>query len=400
MSALLVLVILVVVFSLAFDYTNGFHDSANAVATVVSTGVLPLRTAVVMAGILNAAGAFVSTRVAETIAGGLVQPAAATDLVVLAAVVGAITWNIITWWFGIPSSSSHALIGGLVGATLVAAGSAMVIWRGLLDKVVIPLVASPVAGFLIGLVLMAVVFAMVRGMTAQRVDRLFRHLQVVTAALMAFAHGANDAQKSMGIITIALVSAKMLSVATVPDWVIIACAGAMGLGTMAGGVRIIHTMGEKIIKLQPINGFAAEASAAGVIFGTAMLGMPISTTHVIAGSIFGVGLAKSMHGHEAAREETATMVTQVLRRPPSAAVKRREIERERQRAETWRAQVTQKMSKAELDAAAGIFPPDDEDRVHWDVARQMAIAWVLTLPAAGLVGAGTYSILRAILGMA
>lgn len=355
LTVVVVTLILVVVFALAFDYTNGFHDSANAIATVVSTGVLPMRVAVIMAGILNGLGAFISTRVAETIASGLVEPKAATDLIVLSAVCGAISWNVITWWFGIPSSSSHALIGGLCGAAIVAAGPTVVLWSGLVHKVVVPLVASPIAGLLIGFAVMGMVFFLAGYMRPHIVERTFRRLQIGSAAMMAFAHGANDAQKSMGIITLALVSAKMLSAPTVPDWVIIACAAAMASGTMAGGVRIIRTMGEKIVKLDPINGFAAEASAATVIFGTAAMGMPVSTTHVIAGSIFGVGLSKCrMLAHRV--------------QPPGEAV-----------------------------SVEGEVPSTRAVHVNWTVARQMLTAWVLTLPAAGLVAGVTYGLLRLVL---
>lgn len=289
-----VLLILVVVFSLAFDYINGFHDTANAIATVVSTRVLTPRTAILMAAILNFAGAFWSENVAKTIAGGLVDPAKATQVVILSAVVGAIVWNLITWRWGIPSSSSHALIGGLLGAAMMHAGTNVVIWKGVREKVLIPLVGSPLAGFLLGFVLMGIIFSIFARTNPGRVSHLFRRLQIASAAFMAFMHGSNDAQKSMGIITMALVSMKFLDKPKVPFWVVSACAVAMALGTAAGGYRIIKTMGHRIIRLEPVHGFAAETSAATVILIATLFKMPVSTTHTIAGSIFGVGASKRL----------------------------------------------------------------------------------------------------------
>jgi inorganic phosphate transporter, PiT family len=289
-----VIVILVVVFSLVFDYINGFHDTANAIATVVSTRVLTPRIAILMAAFMNFVGAFYSTSVAKTIAGGLVKPTDATQTVILSAVIGAIVWNIITWRFGIPSSSSHALIGGLCGAAVVHGGVSVVIWKGLLDKVIIPLVGSPLVGFALGFVLMSVIFFVFANTHPGRISGAFRHLQLISAAAMAFTHGQNDAQKSMGIITLALVTGGVLKQAVVPDWVMLACAVAMALGTSAGGYRIIKTMGHRIIRLEPVHGFAAETSAATVIFLASHFGMPVSTTHVISGSIFGVGSSKRL----------------------------------------------------------------------------------------------------------
>lgn len=288
------IVVLVVAFSLCFDYINGFHDTANAIATVVSTRVLAPRTAILMAAVLNFAGAFYSTAVAKTIAGGLVTPADATQVVILSAVIGAIVWNLITWRFGIPSSSSHALIGGLIGAAMVHGGPRVVIWAGLNDKVLIPLVGSPVLGFILGFLVMALLFFLFANAHPGRVSGIFRHLQLFSAAAMAFTHGQNDAQKSMGIITMALVSCGLLPKPVVPTWVVVACALAMALGTSAGGYRIIRTMGHRIIRLEPVHGFAAETSAATVLFLTSHFGMPVSTTHVIAGSIFGVGSSKRL----------------------------------------------------------------------------------------------------------
>jgi PiT family inorganic phosphate transporter len=294
MPEITILLILVVVAALAFDYINGFHDTANAIATVVSTRVLSPRTAIGMAAILNFVGAFYSESVAKTIAKGLVDPSQATQAVILSGVVGAIVWNLITWKYGIPSSSSHALIGGLLGAALAHAGTRVVMWDGVKEKVLIPLIGSPLAGFVIGFVLMGLIFALFARANPGRVGHLFRRLQIFSAAFMAFTHGSNDAQKSMGIITMALVSMGFLKAPNVPTWVVIACAAAMALGTAAGGYRIIKTMGHKIIRLEPVHGFAAETTAATVILIATHFKMPVSTTHTIAGSIFGVGASKRL----------------------------------------------------------------------------------------------------------
>jgi PiT family inorganic phosphate transporter len=288
------LLVLVVIGALAFDYINGFHDTANAIATVVSTRVLSPTTAIIMAAGLNFAGALVATHVAKTIAGDIVDKGNATEVVVLAAVVGAIFWNLLTWVYGIPSSSSHALIGGLVGAAMAKGGAEIITWGGLLAKVIYPLFGSPLAGFLIGYVLMSVIAFFFASANPGRAGGAFRKLQVVSSALMAFSHGQNDAQKSMGIITLALVSAGFLKEAEVPLWVKLSCALVMALGTAAGGWRIIHTVGQKIIRLEPVHGFAAETSGAAVILAAGHFGMPISTTHVITASIFGVGSSKRL----------------------------------------------------------------------------------------------------------
>ena len=438
------LIALIVLFALAFDYINGFHDTANAIATVVSTRVLSPRTAIIMAACLNFAGALVSTQVAKTVAGGLVDtarfqvidihqpqvfaaklktptdpisqylsahlspatrdlltpyapPAAPSEellsalvddlnliikrsdlysadrfarvslkpktlakangsitikpeeldnnnralleqaypqvlasnqqifqVVILAAVLGAIVWNLITWRLGIPSSSSHALIGGLCGAVIIHSNLQFVLWGGILHKVLIPLVGSPVMGFIIGFVLMTIIFKTLANVHPGHVNATFRRLQIISAAAMAFTHGLNDAQKSMGIITMALVSSRVLTEPVVPTWVIFSCATAMALGTSAGGWRIMKTMGHKIIRLEPVHGFAAEISSAIVLFVTSHFGMPVSTTHVISGSIFGVGSSKRLSA------------------------------------------------------------------VRWGVAQSMVVAWILTLPAAGLVAALAY----------
>ncbi len=326
----MLIVVLIVVFALAFDFINGFHDTANAIATVVSTRVLSPRTAILMSASLNFVGALCFTQVAQTIAKGLVT--GATQPVILAAIVGAIVWNLITWYFGIPSSSSHALIGGLTGAAYAHAGTRAIIWQGLREKVLVPLVVSPLAGLIIGLVLMLVITSVFGGRPAGSTGKLFRGMQVFSSAFMSFAHGSNDAQKSMGIITLAIVSfsGHNLAKAPIPLWVKIACAVAMALGTSIGGWRIIKTMGHRIMRLEPVHGFAAEAAASLVILYATKTGIAVSTTHVISGSIFGVGVAKRVSA------------------------------------------------------------------VRWQVAVNMVMAWILTIPAAGTVAAACYFGLRSL----
>ena len=289
-------VILTIIFALLFDYINGFHDTANSIATVVSTRVMTPRGAILMAASLNFLGALVAHNVSKTISHGLVNPDGAPQTVVLAAIMAAIIWNVITWKFGIPSSSSHALIGGLVGAAIVHKGVSVVHWYGVVDKVVLPLFLSPMSGFLIGWVVMHIIYRVFGDAHPGKVGHIFRHLQRVSAAFMAYSHGMNDAQKSMGIIMLALVAGGITKPSQLDNgpyvWVMIACATAMALGTSAGGWRIIKTMGHKIIRLEPVHGFAAETAAATVITIASRWGMPVSTTHVIAGSIFGVGSSK------------------------------------------------------------------------------------------------------------
>ncbi len=359
------LLIAVVLMAIVFDYINGFHDAANAIATVVSTGVLPIRTAVFLAGILNFVGAVTGTAVAKTIASGFADPAIVTQGVVLAALIGASVWNLITWWFGIPSSSSHALVGGLAGAVTAHAGLGAFKWQALVQKVLVPLVASPTIGFVMAFVVMVCLVWIARGHWKRRVlaamvavifvvlslavwngealgkalasstleTRIVlalgvafliavpvlygarpnivhvhsRRLQLLSAAMMAFSHGSNDAQKSMGIITLALMAFVTTGHATpewmpswvmptsmdhVPTWVIVTCALAIAFGTAAGGTRIIKTMGTKIIRISPLQGFAAETAGALTILGASHLGIPVSTTHVINAAIMGVGASK------------------------------------------------------------------------------------------------------------
>jgi PiT family inorganic phosphate transporter len=295
------LLIAVVVAAVVFDYINGFHDAANAIATVVSTGVLPIRTAVFLAGMLNFAGALAGTAVAKTIASGFADPEVVTQPVVLAALIGAIIWNLITWWYGIPSSSSHALIGGLAGAVVGHAGLSAFKWGSLVEKVMVPLVLSPTVGFIGAFGLMIALLWAVRRMRPNTVHKGSRKMQLLSASMMAFSHGSNDAQKAMGIITLALLSYMASGHGSsvpywvlpkgdeVPYWVVVTCASAIALGTMAGGQRIIKTMGTKIIRITPLQGFAAETAGALTILAASRFGVPVSTTHCINASIMGVG---------------------------------------------------------------------------------------------------------------
>jgi len=283
--------ILIAVLALAvlFDYINGFHDTANAIATSVSTRALSPQWAIAMSATANFVGALTGTEVAKTIGSGLIDQQFEGQLVVVAALLGAIAWNLITWRLGIPSSSSHALIGGLLGAVAVAAGFGAWNLGGVRDKVLLPLVASPIAGFGVGLILMVIIFNVFVHAHPKTMNDRFRRLQILSAAYMAFSHGSNDAQKTMGVMTLALVSAGVIPEFRVPLWVILAAATAISLGTAAGGWRIIRTIGTKVVKLDPVHGFAAETTAASIIFTASQLGMPVSTTHVISSAILGVG---------------------------------------------------------------------------------------------------------------
>lgn len=289
----LLLLFLVVIAALAFDYINGFHDTANAIATCVSTRALSVKSAIFMAAFLNFAGALVSTKVAATIGKGIVDAKDVTQMVIFAGVMGAIIWNLITWYWGLPSSSSHALIGGIIGAAVAHAGSAVLLWGGL-KKIVLALVLSPIVGVVLGFIFMLAMLWGFRNKSPGPLNVGFRRLQVLSAAFMAFSHGTADAQKSMGIITLALLSFGAIPEFVVPMWVKLSCAIAMGLGTAAGGWRIIKTIGKDFVKLQPVHGFCVETASAGVILGAASMGMPVSTTHVITSSILGVGLSKRL----------------------------------------------------------------------------------------------------------
>ena len=354
------LMVIVVIFALVFDYINGFHDTANAIATVVSTNVLSARTAVMLAAVFNFIGAFLGTGVAKTIGGDIASPTSVTQTVVLCALLAAITWNLLTWWFGLPSSSSHTLVGGIVGAVFarrvfeegVAAGAAaetLLTATGVI-KVLKGLVLSPLAGFAIGFALMVVVTRIVARQPPAGVNRVFKRLQLVSASLMALSHGTNDAQKVMGIVTMSLFAYyghmtpaeapgwldlhawQAHGDLVVPAWVIAACAAAMALGTAAGGWRIMKTMGTRIIRLKPIHGFCAETAGALVLFGAAQLKAPVSTTHVISSSIMGVGASRRLSA------------------------------------------------------------------VRWGVAGNIVIAWVLTMPISAALGAALYLGLRPFFG--
>lgn len=288
MSNSMLWIILIVALALAFDFINGFHDSANAITTSVTTHALNPKIAILLAAILDFSGALTSTTVASTIGKDLVDPGLITLQVVVAALLGAIFWNILTWWFGIPSSSSHALIGGLVGSVIAANGFRVIKLQGL-SKVLSALLVSPLLGITIGYFVMVLLLWIFRNKNALQYNNYFRKAQIVSSALTAFSHGTNDAQKSMGIITMALVSGGFLSSFKVPLWVIIACAATISLGTYSGGWRIVRTMGTKITSIKPMNGFAADLSSSAVIFGATFLGVPVSTTHVVSSAIMGSG---------------------------------------------------------------------------------------------------------------
>lgn len=315
--------------ALLFDFLNGLHDAANSIATVVSTRVLRPQYAVMWAAFFNfIAFLFFGLHVAETVGKGIVDASIVDPSVIFAALIGAISWNVITWVLGIPSSSSHALIGGLLGAGIAKAGLAAVVWSGV-TKTVIAIFLSPTIGMLLALLLVLLTSWLFRGFAARTADRTFRRLQLVSAALYSLGHGGNDAQKTMGIIAVLLFSQGMLgSEFHVPFWVVISCQAAMGLGTLLGGWRIVHTMGSKITRLTPHQGFSAETGGAIMLFAATWLGIPVSTTHTITGCIVGVG---------AARRASA---------------------------------------------------------VRWGVAGNIVIAWVITLPAAGLIGAVIYYLTR------
>jgi PiT family inorganic phosphate transporter len=320
----------VVAVALFFDFTNGFHDTANSIATSVSTRALSPRAAVFSAAVLNFLGAFVSFEVAATIAKGIVDQEVITLEIVLAGLVGAITWNLITWYLGLPSSSSHALIGGMVGSAAAAEGFGVIKWGGLKEKVLIPSLLAPFLGVLVAAALMVVVLWLIRRRAPGRVNKVFRRLQLISGGFVAFTHGTNDAQKTMGIIALALVASGHLSpdFERPPTWVIISAAAAMGMGTYAGGWRIIKTLGQRVAKLEPPQGFAAQTACASILWTTAHYGFPVSTTHTISGCVLGAG-------------------------------------------------ATTKFSA-----------------VRWGVAGNILLAWVLTLPCAAAVGAMMESLTR------
>jgi PiT family inorganic phosphate transporter len=286
----------VVAVALFFDFTNGFHDTANSIATSVSTRALSPRVAVLLAAVLNFAGAFVSLKVAATVAKGIVDPGVITLDIVLAGLVGAITWNLITWYLGLPSSSSHALIGGIAGSAAAAAGFDVIKWGGLKEKVLIPSLLAPFLGVVVAATLMIAITWVIARRSPAKVNRVFRRLQLVSGSFVAFTHGTNDAQKTMGIITLALVASGHLDSESfdVPTWVIFSSALAMAAGTYAGGWRIIKTLGQRIAKIDPPQGFAAQTACASILWSTAHFGFPVSTTHTISGSVMGAGATRRL----------------------------------------------------------------------------------------------------------
>ena len=333
MDGLFLALVVIVVVALAFDYTNGFHDAANSIAVAVSTKALTPRVALALAAVMNLVGALISTEVAQTVGAGIIDTPSGSDglQIVFAALIGAITWNLITWYFGLPSSSSHALIGGLVGAALSAVHSVQ--WLGIVEKVVVPMVLSPLVGFGLGYLVMLAVLWSFRGANVTRANRGFRYAQIVSSATMALGHGLQDVQKTMGIITLALVTAGQIDTFEVPLWVVLAAALAISAGTYAGGFRIMRTLGRRIIQLTPAGGFSAQTVASSVMITTAtVFAVPVSTTHITTTSIMGVGATRRLSA------------------------------------------------------------------VRWGVAGNIVVAWVLTLPAAGLVAAAVYWVTHAIVG--
>jgi PiT family inorganic phosphate transporter len=318
------LLIVVIAIGLAFDFTNGFHDTANYVATWVGTRAMSPRAAVLISAVANLAGAFVTTAVAKTVGKGLIDTNLVSNQVLLAALLGAIAWNLLTWWFGLPSSSTHALVGGLCGAALVKAGSKGVLWHGLWEKVIIPAAVSPVIGFAGAFVLVVLIYRLFFRAPPGMAHRGFRYGQLVSGTWVAFTHGANDAQKTMGVIALALYTHGSISSFYIPTWVKVVAALTIGAGTYVGGWRIIRTLGQRIYKMAPEHGFAAQIAAGSTLYLGTHYGFPISTTHVVTGSVMGAGATRRLSA------------------------------------------------------------------VRWGVAGNIVSAWLLTLPAAGLVAAGLY----------
>ena len=289
-----IIVVLVVAVALVFDFTNGFHDTANAMATTIATGALKPKVAVGVAAILNFVGAFISITVAATVAKGIVDAGAVTPTIIFAGLIGAITWNLITWWFGVPSSSSHALIGGMIGSAIAAIGTSAVEWDGVLSKVIVPALIAPVLAGLVALGATVIVYRLIRNFARDRAERGFRWAQVASSSMVALAHGTNDAQKTMGVISLALIANGNLSSTnfSVPDWVVFSCAAAIALGTNTGGWRIIKTLGTKVTEVRPPQGFSSEEVAATVILASSHFGYPLSTTHVVSGAVTGSGVGR------------------------------------------------------------------------------------------------------------
>ena len=285
--------IIIIVLAVFFDIANGWHDCANAIATVVSTKVLTPGVAVAIAAFMNILGAFLSTAVAKTIGKGIVDPAAVTNNVIIAALLSAIIWNLITILMGLPVSSSHALVGGLIGAGAAHGGLSILNIDGIV-KIFLSLLISPLVGFIFGFLFMKLILKLFGSLAPGTISKHFGRLQILSSSFMAFGHGSNDAQKAMGIITMALLSAGKIDTLDVPKWVVLLCALAMGFGTMFGGWKIIKTLGHKMLKLEPIHGFAAETSSAAIIVATSHFGLPVSTTHVVSTAILGVGATKRL----------------------------------------------------------------------------------------------------------
>jgi PiT family inorganic phosphate transporter len=298
MSIVFILTILIVIGSLAFDFINGFHDTANAIATSVSTKALKPRQAILLAAVMNFVGALTFTGVAKTVSKDIVDPFTLHNgsVVILAALISAICWNLLTWYYGIPSSSSHAIIGSIAGAAIAAEGFNSLNYTGFI-KIIEALIISPILAFILGYIVYSIFKVSFRNFNLAKTNKRFRYIQIATAALQSYSHGTNDAQKSMGIITLALVSSKYLSPdAGIPFWVQASCATAMGLGTSIGGWKIIKTVGGKIMKIRPVNGVAADITGAAIIFGATYIHLPVSTTHVISSGILGVGASHRLKG--------------------------------------------------------------------------------------------------------
>lgn len=320
MDSLFLITILIVIFALSFDFINGFHDTANAIATSVSTKALKPRHAIILAAVMNFVGALTFTGVAKTITKDIVDPFTLPNgsIVILAALIAAITWNLITWYYGIPSSSSHALIGSIAGAAIAAAGFGELMWSGFLN-ILAALIISPILAFVVGYIVYTIIKQIFKNANLAKTNRRFRMVQVLTAAVQAYSHGTNDAQKAMGIITLALMTNGYLSSHEVPFWVQLSCATAMGLGTSVGGWKIIKTVGGKIMKIRPVNGVAADLTGASVIFGATLIHLPVSTTHVISSSIMGVGTAHRVRGVNW-RTAKNMLITWVITLPISASI--------------------------------------------------------------------------------
>ncbi|QED47071.1 inorganic phosphate transporter [Cytobacillus dafuensis] len=320
MDGVLIITILIVIGALAFDFINGFHDTANAIATAVSTKALKPRHAIILAAVMNFLGAMTFTGVAKTITKDIVDPFTLQNgsLVIFAALIAAIFWNLITWYYGIPSSSSHAIIGSIAGAAIAAAGFSALNYSGFL-KILQALIFSPIIAFVVGYIIYSIFKVVFKNNNLTKTNRNFRILQIFTAALQAYTHGTNDAQKAMGIITMALIANGYATSTDIPLWVQFSCALAMGLGTSVGGWKIIKTVGGKIMKIRPINGVAADLSGAMIIFGATFIHLPVSTTHVISSSILGVGSAHRLKGVKWGTAQRM-LITWVITLPISATI--------------------------------------------------------------------------------